>query len=290
MASQKRVFVAMPFSKTAENHLVQYWARHFNSYLKPLIESVENLAAFRPDIPNGGVSEQTIIDLVTSDVVVADLTDHDSNVVWQLAVRQSFKNGAIAIAEMGTQVPANFSLKGVLFYDGEHMDNHGFEEKFRAALENCLNNPNDVDSPVLGALGGRGSIYSIIRNEENVRRINGLQLELSVNETLLGQIFDNCIKNKALRLANKAEAKKMTTTPLKKGATEFLLINRYLDMDKTFYSTVYAYHNYVDAINSHLVEWESTDADEEVEEWLLMCKDATYKQIAKLKEYLKQFK
>ena len=47
MDNKKRVFVIMPFSKTIEHHTEQYWMRHFNSYLKPLIERNENLEAFR---------------------------------------------------------------------------------------------------------------------------------------------------------------------------------------------------------------------------------------------------
>jgi hypothetical protein len=82
----------------------------------------------------------------------------------------------------------------------------------------------------------------------------------------------------------------MTTTPLKTAAIEFLLVNRYLEMDKTFYANVYACHNFIEAINNHLIEWETTDNDEEAENWLLACKESVYKNLAKLKEWLKQAK
>jgi hypothetical protein len=47
-----------------------------------------------------------------------------------------------------------------------------------------------------------------MHHEENARRIEGLLLELNVNQTLLGQIFDNCTRNKALRTANRATQRK----------------------------------------------------------------------------------
>jgi hypothetical protein len=290
MLNLKRGFVLLPFSQTSENHTAQYWSRHFNSYLKPLIERDETIQATRLEAMAGNESlNQTIFELLQSDIVIADLTNQDPNVVWALAVRQSFKNSTIVIAEANSPVPAYFSKKEILFYSGDYLDKP-FEKKFQSAIDACLKTPPEPDSPVLETLGGRGTLYGVVHNEENFRRAHGLLMELSVNERLLEQIFENCTRNLTLRLANRADAKRMTTTPLKTGAVQFLLINCYLDLDKSFYSTLYAYHNYLEAINGHLIEWESTNTDKEVEEWLLASKEATYKNLNKLKEYLQPFK
>jgi hypothetical protein len=289
MSDPKRVFVIMPFSQTSEVHTIQYWSRHFNSYLKPLIERGESIHATRLETMTGNEASQTILELMQSDVAVADLTNQDPNVVWALAVRQSFKNSTVVIAEAGSPVPAYFSKKEILFYSGDYLDKP-FENKFQSAIDACLKTPSEPDSPVLETLGGRGTLYGVMHNEENFRRVHGLLMELSINETLLAQIFKNCAQNQTLRLTNKADAKRMTTTPLKTSAIQFLLVNCYLDFDKSFYSTLYAYHNYLEAINSHLIEWESTSADKEAEEWLLASKESTYKNLNILKEYLQQYK
>jgi hypothetical protein len=288
MSDQKKVLAILPFLKTAENHSVQYWSRHFNSYLKPLIEITPNVQVVRLEPVSGSEANQQIFDLLQADVVIVDLTDQDPHVVWALAVRQSYKNGTLIIAESGSQIPAYFTRRDVLFYNGDYLDNRQFEQKFQASIEACLKTP-ERDSPVLETLGGKSTLCGYMLQEQNLRRVQGLQMEISINETLLAQVFDNCVRNKALRLANKADAKRMTTTPLKKGAVEYLLINRYLDADKAFYATLYAYHNYLEAINSHLVEWESTNADKEAEDWLLACKEPASKNLAKLKEQLQQF-
>jgi uncharacterized lipoprotein YehR (DUF1307 family) len=288
MLDKTGVLVVMPFSKTTEAHTAQYWARHFNSYLKPLIAKVESTEAVLCEPLTDNSAQQIILDLVKTSIIVADITDNDPRVLWELGVRQSYKQATIVIAEIGTQLPFKFSEKGVLLYNGDYLDNQTFEEKFKETLQNCINNPDAPESPVLETLGGRSTLYGIIHEEENSRRIDGLLLELNVNDTLLGQIFENCVRNKALRAANKSEAKKMTTTPLKTAAIEFLLTNRYLDKDKTFYATVYACHNFLEAINNHLIEWESTSSDKEAEDWLLACKDAAYKNLAKLREHLRQ--
>ncbi len=221
MLDKKKVLVLLSFSKTADAHTASYWTRHFNSYLKPLIEKVEGTEAFRCTPLTDESAQQIILDLVKTDIMVADVTDQDPNVLWELGVRQSFKNSTITIAEAGTPVPFKLSQRGILFYNGDYLDNQAFEEKFKAALENCIKSPNEPDSPVLETLGGRGTLYGIMHKEENARRIEGLQLELNINETLLGQIFDNCVRNKALRSANKAEAKKEKEG--KKGIVESIL-------------------------------------------------------------------
>src|SRR3989304_4593293 len=92
MVDKKRCFVIMPFSKT-EHHTEEYWTRHFGSFLKPLIERNEAFEAFRSEPLRGDIASQIITNLASSDVVVADLTDHNPNVFWELGVRHSYKQG-----------------------------------------------------------------------------------------------------------------------------------------------------------------------------------------------------
>jgi len=283
MDGKKRVFVIMPFSKT-ENHTQAYWTRHFNSYLKPLIEKDGNLEAFRSEPLRGDIANQIITDLVNSDIVVADLTDHNPNVFWELGVRHSYKLCTITIAETDTQIPFHFSHKGILFYNGEHLDNQEFEEKFLASLKNCIESPNDVDSPVLQALGGRGTLYSIIHAQENARRIEALLTEISLNETDTNAIYEFVERNKQLRTESKGEEGHMLSNPLRSSATELLYVNRYLDLDEDFYRKVDEYYGHVQAINIFLAEWGSHPA--EAEQWLVSEKPLFGETTALLKEYL----
>jgi len=276
----------MPFSKTIEHHTEQYWMRHFNSYLKPLIEGNENLEAFRSQPLRGDIASQIITDLVNSDIVVADLTDHNPNVLWELGVRQSYKQCTITIAETGTQIPFHFSHKGILFYNGEHLDNQEFEERFLAALKNCVESPNDVDSPVLGALGGRGTLYSIIHAQENARRIQALLMEISTNDTDISAIYEYCEQNEKLRTENRRNECNMLSSLLRSSAIEFLYVNRYLDLGLDFYKYVDSYLGHVQAINTYLAQWR--EYPESVEKWLRKEKTIFNETIVELKEYLEK--
>jgi hypothetical protein len=251
-------------------------------YLKPLIEKNEKLEAFRSEPLRGNIASQIITDLVNADVVVADLTDFNPNVLWELGVRQSFKHCTITIAEANTQIPFHFSHKGILFYNGEHLDNETFEERFTASLKNCLEQPNEPDSPVLETLGGRGTLYSIIHAEENARRIEALRHEITYNKDELERIQNLCKENKEKRA--KKESTSVHSKLLKVPAVEFLRVNRYLDLEQGFYDLLSDYCTQVSAINARLIDW--ITFPEKTEAWLLRNIKAPIAKIVKLLEKL----
>jgi hypothetical protein len=47
MADPQRCFVIMPFSETTPEHTEDYWTRHFDTFLKPLIEGSGSGVSFR---------------------------------------------------------------------------------------------------------------------------------------------------------------------------------------------------------------------------------------------------
>src|SRR2546425_8791263 len=106
----------MPFTRTSEIHSTEYWTRHYQGFLRPTIETNPNLKARRSTPLRGDVLREIIKDIVISPIVVADLTDANPNVYWELGVRQSFRHGTITIAEEGTHLPFDVNVKGTLFY------------------------------------------------------------------------------------------------------------------------------------------------------------------------------
>lgn len=151
-----KCFVIMPFSRSSEIHSEEYWTNHFNNFLKPKIEKIPALEAFRSDELRGDILKEIINDLFNSYIVVADLTDHNPNVFWELGVRLSFKYRTITIAEKGTILPFDVSTKNTIFYDPKDPINDvQFSDNFNKALIDCLTDPNKSDSIVLETLVGR---------------------------------------------------------------------------------------------------------------------------------------
>lgn len=239
----------MPFSKTSEEHTEQYWTSHFKTFLKTLIEESPNVKAYRSEPLRGDVLRQIITDLVVSPIVVADLTDNNPNVFWELGVRQSFKHGTITIAETGTKIPFDVSVKGVLFYyPKDHIKNAEFAKSFKKAIQDILSNPDSPDSHVLEAISGRGTLYEIIRRDEALRRLDALLSESEDNRSIVEDIYNEVKKPDKERERIIARFRTL--------AVELLITNRYLDESPSFYEMAETYCNWMRGLNEELSTFE----------------------------------
>lgn len=258
----KKCFVIMPFSKTTTIRTERYWKDHFKNFLKPKIESFEGLIAERSKALRGQILKEIIRDLISSDIVVADLTDHNPNVFYELGIRQSFKHGTITIAEAGTKIPFDITGKGVLFYyPKDHIKNAEFEENFTEALRDCVKNPNKPDSVVLESTIGRGSFYELIQNEEIGRRLFGLISEFNYNK----KYFDKLLKHAKLR--DKDELSTFTTGLFRYACIELLISNRYLSEIDQFYEICDTYYDILISFNARIFDLPYKTAM--ISEWII---------------------
>ena len=262
---RKRCFVIMPFSKTSEEHTEEYWTEHFETFLKPLIEECPELEAHRSEPLRGDVLRQIITDLVVSPVVVADLTDRNPNVFWEVGVRQSFKHCTVTIAKEGTKIPFDVSVKGILYYyPKNHIKNAKFIRKFRKAITDCLSHPDSPDSHVLETVSGRGTLFEIIQRDEAARRVKALISECKWNIKLCNLVLKTANKNQKLRSGQK---RKVVTRYLLSPALELLTTNRYLDKEDFFYELAEVCLYNVTSGNKQLAAWEQFP--ESTEKWFL---------------------
>lgn len=251
--NRKRCFVIMPFSASSKRHTEDYWNRHFEFFLKPLIETGHELEAFRSTPMRQEIVKQIVNDLVFSHIVVADLTENNPNVYWELGVRQSFRHGTITIAEEKSKIPFNVASKSILFYSSENSKNKEFNEQFKQAIMDCLSHPDRPDSAVLETVTGRGSIYAIIHREELIRRVDGLVTENRLNSTLLKQIFA------AVRVGVQGHFWNRTTpvitTRLSYSALDLLLAEHSLEESSEFYEHISILLAMIHTINHYLATW-----------------------------------
>jgi hypothetical protein len=275
MASEvkQRCFVIMPFSETSEKHTEEYWTNNYKTFIKPLIESRHPLIAGRSAPLRGDILRQIITELVTATIIVADLTDANPNVYWELGVRQSFKHCTITIAEEGTILPFDLGGKGTLFYfPSNHIKMQEFINAFHQAIDDCLKNPGLPDSHVLETISGRGTLHQIIIRDESLRRLDSLISEIEHNAFILLSILNCCNENiqKEKEAASKKGAKvsrQITTGRFRTVAVEMLVVSRYIDADKTFYDVAEDYMDTMMRLNDQLATWEINPKS--FESWLL---------------------
>jgi hypothetical protein len=241
----------MPFSKTTEEHTEEYWSSHFEKFLKPIIEQTGWFRVHRSKAMSGDILKQIINDLVVSELVIADLTDGNSNVFWELGIRQSFKNGTITIAEIGTPLPFDLGGKGTLFYyPKDHIRNNTFIEDFKTALKQVYAKESPPDSQVLETISGRGTFFEVISRDEAVRRVKGLIEEINENRNLLDTMIE------ALRREQKAP---FGYCSFQHCSLELLLTQRYVEDSKLYADARHLYFIILatnSAISQHKDNWE----------------------------------
>lgn len=265
--SEKRTpcFVIMPFSETTDKHTEKYWTAHFEDFLKPAIEEC-GLEARRSEPLRGDILKQIITELVVCPIVIADMTDLNVNVFWELGVRQSFKHGTITIAEAGTKIPFDVGFKSTLYYHPkDYIKNEKFRKKFKKALKDCLSNPNRPDSHVLETISGRGTLYEIIHRDEALRRIKALISENKWNMAFNNSIYETIEKNQ-----KNPKDWSHPTYRFRTPAIELLATDRYLDEGDAFYKIPEKVLTDFSMRNSALDDWKNKR--EIVESWFLRKK------------------
>lgn len=279
----------MPFSTSSEKHTQLYWTNFYDNFLKKLIEEIPDIEVERSTIRREDVLTEIIKNVITADIVVADLTDFNPNVFWELGIRQSFKHGTITIAEDGTELPFDISKKGThYYYPNDTLKNEFFRKKFKEALLDCISNPQRPDSVVLEAIGGRGSLFELIRFDEVRRRIIALRSETETNKSVLEECFE-IAKNNVERRQLKKDAEKnkdkikqlgqeqIPTRRLRIAAIELLIANRYLDETDKFYSKAESYYGGLITVNDQLRIWESVPIP--TEQWLIKTDESYLKRM-----------
>lgn len=293
---KQKCFVIMPFSQTSEKHTEDYWTNHYGKFLKPLIESKHPLIAERSAPLRGDIVRQIITNLVTVPIVVADLTDANPNVYWELGVRQSFKHCTITIAEHGTRLPFDLGGKGTLFYfPGDHIKMQEFENEFHEAIDDCLKNPDLPDSHVLETISGRGTLHQILMRDESIRRLEALMSEIKRNTAVLKNTMNTCNENIKKRKEALTKGKKESeasiqyaTGRFRLASVEMLVTSRYIDADETFYKTAEEYMDQLISINDQLPAWEN--APKSTEDWLLVVQKETKSRIDEFKALVLEHK
>src|SRR3954470_13379438 len=107
-------FVIMPFSGT-DSCTETEWTSIFETLIKPAVESAGlEYECRRSEATRGNIVGKIVQDLNDSHVVIADLTDRNSNVFYELGVRHALKNRSIILAQNKDDIP--FDLRAYAYH------------------------------------------------------------------------------------------------------------------------------------------------------------------------------
>lgn len=153
-----KCFVIMPFGNPKEDpQHSRKLELIYSQWIKPTVESIEcpsiqgkKLECHRADKSKRPeeIIAHIIENLVTSDIIIADLSGRNPNVFYELGVRHAVNNNTILIADDLDDIP--FDLRGlrtiVYQYDPEHMVE--LRNSLEQAIKEILSKPDQIDNPV----------------------------------------------------------------------------------------------------------------------------------------------
>ena len=153
----------MPFSNTNSTSS-QNWTSIYEKIIKPTVEKSGEFECERSKATRGNIIKDIMNALNESDLVIADMTDHNPNVCYELGVRHGLKVGTILLAQKREFLNI-FDLHNY----GSHVYNwktpsgkKKMVEKIEELIEDFINNPQKIDSPVQDFLQNKPSNFGIL--------------------------------------------------------------------------------------------------------------------------------
>lgn len=142
-------FVIMPFSGT-QSCTSEEWSQVFESLFKSAIEGAGlGYECRRSEANRGNIVAGIIRDLNDAYVVLADLTDRNANVFYELGVRHALRNRTIIVAQSREDLPFDLQSYATHVYDWKSDEGKKqFAEKIRQLLQEIDTNPERSDNPV----------------------------------------------------------------------------------------------------------------------------------------------
>lgn len=117
--------------------------------LNPVLSSTEYTLIRGDEMPKPSLITLDIIpEIIHSELVIADLTDHNPNVFYELAIRHSHRKPAILLIQEDQTIPFDISDMRVIPY---RLDLKGAEKAknlISAQLKEIISNPNDSYNPI----------------------------------------------------------------------------------------------------------------------------------------------
>jgi hypothetical protein len=188
MASKKICFFVAPIGSS--NSLERKRADNIKKYILNEVLSGKYKILRADELPQpGSISHQVIKWLYDADLVVADLTGLNPNVVYELAIRHSFNKVSIHLVDTATTIPFDLKDERTIIFDlkdPESMD--GCKQELAKNVREMSKRGFTYNSPIFRVLGVAAATEEEKENflETIVDKIESVAADVSMIETSIG--------------------------------------------------------------------------------------------------------
>jgi len=251
---KKKCFVIMPFSDT-RSCTEQKWTEIFEYIIKPAVgESRLGYECERSVAERENIIKGILEGLNKANVVIADLTDNNPNVFYELGVRHTLANRTILIAQGKEHIPFDLRPYPVAFYGESPAKISAFKSDIKKKLKDIERNPERSDNPVADFLRERNIELLSFEKKVNLAKLTAFIFELSYNIGEVDVIVDQLKEEKQQR---KKTQKRSVATParLDNACLQLLVTTQYILLPQKLLYYVNLTNNSIALVNRNLDLW-----------------------------------
>lgn len=181
--SEKTAFIVMPIGPR-DSDIRRSSEGIYQAVIKPILEELgyRPFAAHEID-DTGSINKQIIERLLNDELVIANLTGLNPNVMYELAVRHATGKPIVAVCQEGTTLPFDLYDERTIFYEDDMKGVIEMKQPFKRMVNKCLENTK-IDNPIY-----RVATDNLI--EENIKKSNPQDLSIYTKLTELESMIRN---------------------------------------------------------------------------------------------------
>lgn len=168
---KKTCFVIAPIGERGSNTRIRS-DKIFKYVIKPVVEELGYEPPLRADhlAQPGEITNQIIQRINDDDLVIADLTDSNANVFYELAIRHMILKPFVQIIELGHKLPFDVASSRTIDIDHTDLDSvESAKEELARQIQAVEENPDQMDNPISVSL----ELRALKQSDDPIREILG---------------------------------------------------------------------------------------------------------------------
>lgn len=290
MKDKKKCFVIMPFAQ-AGSQAEQKWTEIFDHTIKPAVEESRcGHKCERYKFRRANIIKDILQELNSAPVVIADLTNSNPNVLWELGVRHTLSKRTILVAQNEKFLPSDLKDYPIITYKYKQTptEAHKFRREIKDKLKDIEADPEKSDSPVADFLKDKNRYLLEYAKLANLKKLTSLIAEVSYNIVQSDVILKHVKQTQTERKKGKKIGHRTTPVRLRSECLELLATTQYILLPKDLLELIVDTGDTIRLVNRNLDMW--WEVGKEVEGRLLKVLSDTDKWLGALLGILSSFR